>query len=700
MAIKCTVTTDLQAKDKNGYSGVQKHVEHDKKINHSNKQIVFDETQFNVYDESAKTRSEIDQWNEQHFKDYVEQHDQHQREKGHAERQYGSVKNYLQRKKKATGILTIGNMAVQSALMKKFCPATSYQEEKLPDGTTHLVFKLKDQHDQPIQANIAVAKQFYGCFNRALIKATSNSVGWKPDKNHQQWINVGDYLHRGRYATNNDEMGISHIHYELAPFGMTRGGKKRTAHVTNSLNQALVCLHQAVTGKTASGRASLKWYRSQLDRYALKCLEQELRQTYQPQEKKILDFERKTEEDKTVQTGLSMEQLKAQHQEIANHQEKVQSLQKQADDLTNQNGEVKKQVARVTKNLKAVYEATTGHQAVDKDGNDLSPLEMANGITRATKDAQDDKKQAEEDAKTAKENAESQKAQQEQQLANQRQQLQTLQNQLNDVDDQLKERKQQRIKAAQQEIDQNELLDSDDQSITVTKDNVAQMEQELDNWRQEQRDDWKTDKQNYQDELNNLNQELTNARTERSQLETTNQKLTNQNQQLQTTNQTIQNQIDGYKNQLIDTIVENDPTHKVEQPLLRPNEVAQEIKTDTGRQQHFRQTLKYLMDTTTKVLRKIKDKATDFINQIAQTLTTPTDNQQPKHLESRYLDISTIRPSKHPFNYKREQQLQNDPIIKLKRAILMANNEQLQKANQITKQSLNKQVKDTDDLQF
>ena len=35
MSIKCTVTTDLQVKDKNGYSGIQKHVEHDEKINHT-----------------------------------------------------------------------------------------------------------------------------------------------------------------------------------------------------------------------------------------------------------------------------------------------------------------------------------------------------------------------------------------------------------------------------------------------------------------------------------------------------------------------------------------------------------------------------------------------------------------------------------------------------------------------------------------
>lgn len=51
-----------------------------------------------------------------------------------------------------------------------------------------------------------------------------------------------------------------------------------------------------------------------MDQFALKCLEDELHKTYKvPQNKKILDFERKTKEDKAVQTGLSMEQLKAQH---------------------------------------------------------------------------------------------------------------------------------------------------------------------------------------------------------------------------------------------------------------------------------------------------------------------------------------------------------------------------------------------------
>ena len=62
-----------------------------------------------------------------------------------------------------------------------------------------------------------------------------------------------------------------------------------------------------------------------------------------------------------------MEQLKAQHQEIADHQKEVQALQDQAKTLNDQNSDVQAQVKTVTKNLKDIYEATTGRQVVDKD---------------------------------------------------------------------------------------------------------------------------------------------------------------------------------------------------------------------------------------------------------------------------------------------------------------------------------------------
>lgn len=685
MALKCTVTTDLQAKDTNGYSGIQKHVEHDQSINHSNKDIVFSETQFNVYDESTATRQAIDDWNEQHFHNYVEQHDQHQREKGHAERQYGSVKNFLKRKKKATAVLTIGNMEVQSQLMKEFCPASSYVEEKLPDGTTHLVFKLKDEHEQPIKNNIAVAKRFYDCFNRALITATNNNVGWNLKSGKR--VNIGDYLHRGRYATNNDEMGISHIHYEIATFGMTRGGKKRPAHATNSLNQALVSLHHAVTGQYCSGRAATKWYRASIDKFALKCLETELHKTYKvPQNKKILEFERKTETDKSLQTGLSMEQLKAQHQEIAEHKEAIQSLQKQTNDLTNQNNNVKHQVETVTKNLKAIYEATTGHQAVDKDGNDLTPLEMANGITHAARASQSNKEQADKDMVATQEKAAKQQQEQQEQLLNQqRQQLQTLQNQINDADEQLKQRKLQRVKEAQQEFDRNNLMYGDNEPITA--DNINDVEASIDQWRNDQRQQWQTDQ------------------TKHTKLINDNKDLQTQNDQLTTSNQAIQDNINSYKNQLVDSIAQNDPSHQVEQSLLNNNERPQPVNTDPGRQQHLKQNIKYLIKVAAKALQKVKEEALKFVDQITKTLTTPTNPNQPKpNLKSRYLDPSTIQASKHPFDYQREKQLMNklnnDPILKLQKAILFANQKQSQKATQQITNAMNKRLNKDDERQF
>lgn len=322
---------------------------------------------------------------------------------------------------------------------------------------------------------------------------------------------------------------------------------------------------------------------------------------------------------------------------------------------------------------------------------------MANGITKAARSSQKDKQQAEQNANAAQEKqtaAENQQKQLDQQLAHQRQQLQTLQNQISDADKQIKQRKLQRIKAAQQEIDQNDLLDNNDQPITVTEANVTQMEQELDSWRQEERDNWETDKQDYQDELDNLNQEIITARTTKTELSTTNQQLTTQNQQLQNENTTVQNQINDYKNQLVDTIAENAPEHKVDSSLLKPNEKAQAVITNTGRQQHLRQPLKYLMDTVTEVLQKVKTEATKFIDHVVKILIAPNGNQSPKNLQSRELDPSSITASDKPIDHLKEKQLQNDPAVKLKKAILSANSEQLQKVDQQVKQSLKQQVED------
>lgn len=544
MAIKCTVTTDLQAKNTNGYSGMQKHVSHDQNINHSNKDIVFDETQFNIYNESKKVRDEIDAWNKDHFQSFIDEHDKNQREKNHAERQYGTVKNYLAKKKKATAVLTIGSMEVQSTLMKQFCPKSSYHEEKLSDGNKHLVFTLRDKNKKTIPDNIKVAQQFYDCFNRALIHATDNNVGWKTKSG--KWVHVGDYLHRGRYATNNDEMGISHIHYELATFGMTRGGKKRAAHATNSLNQALVSLHHAVTGQYVSGRTALKWYRAGMDKFALKCLEKELHRTYQVStETKILDFERKTKEDKTIQTGLSMKQLKSQHEELAKHKKQV----KAADDALTKAKQDKQDLEEVKQQaenaIKNSYETITGQKAVDKNNNPLSPLECAKRIKSVTDQAQKNKQQAEEDQKVAekaKKDAEAKQRAAENARQQAQQRLNQINKDINDADDQLKQRKQQRTKELQQEIDANNIKYKDNKPVKVTGENVDRLEPQVTNWKSKRSKQLQKQVTDNQVKLKQQKQDLQDTSDLNSQLQAENDHLKDQNKQLNATNNNLTNQ--------------------------------------------------------------------------------------------------------------------------------------------------------------
>lgn len=430
LSILCTVTTNLQAKNAKGYSGVQRHTEHDPKLNHSNKDINFSETRFNVYNEGAEARKAVADWNNERFSDYVRNHDDHQRDMGHPERCYGSVQKYLKDRRKATGVLTIGNMDVQAQLMERFCPKSSYDIEVLADGSKHAKFKLYDSDNKPIDNNIKVAKQFYGCFNRALNTATNNSVGWHLKNGGR--VNVSDYLFRGRWATNNDELGISHIHFELATYGHTRGGKTRKSHATSSLNQALVSLHKAVKGTNCSGREALKWYRSEVDKYALRCLENELHKTYKvPTKVKILEFERKTESDPSTQTGLSMTQLKNQKQELTQHRQQVQQLQQQANALDDENKKAKKQIdtaqqinnvaKSVMSDVQDTYKTLTG-QPMD---NATSPLDVA----KAVKSASDDVKQETENNKSLLKRQKQRIIQQQQQLDAQQRQLRDMQQQ-------------------------------------------------------------------------------------------------------------------------------------------------------------------------------------------------------------------------------------------------------------------------------
>ena len=428
----CTVTTDLQSKHKNGFSGIVKHVSHDPEINHSNKDINFNESQFNKYNNDV---SKLEKWNEEKFSDYVVNHDIKQRKRGHAERQYGSVKSFLSSKNKATLVLTIGNMDIQGKLMKRFCSSDSYHVEKMKDGSDHYVFNLDSKQ------SIEEAKRFYGCFNRALVSATSNGLQWKPKDGRV--VKRSDYLFRGRYATNNDEMGISHIHCELGTFGTTRKGNRPT----NSLNQALTSLYKAVNGKDVSGRVAIKWYRNAMDRYALRCLEKELQKTYDvPESEQILKFDRLTKHEDVI-TGRSMEQLKADKSRIADNK-------KQLDEINQQEEEVNKVKEQAINALKSSYKAVTGHEPVNKDGTPLSPLELSEGLKKAVDDTKKEKVNQADELERLKREQDEQRDQFNDELKQLQSRIATKQAESDRLDEEQKQKKQ-LMKRRNREIEKN-----------------------------------------------------------------------------------------------------------------------------------------------------------------------------------------------------------------------------------------------------
>ena len=98
--MKVTSTINF-SKTITGWSGVKKHVEHDPNVEHSNKDILKNLTQYNV-NGRVFSQAEIDQRMEKYFGNYVKKHDQNAIKCRHPERVFGSVKKFLKSKKKIT----------------------------------------------------------------------------------------------------------------------------------------------------------------------------------------------------------------------------------------------------------------------------------------------------------------------------------------------------------------------------------------------------------------------------------------------------------------------------------------------------------------------------------------------------------------------------------------------------------------------
>ena len=325
--MKITVTNHVQQSSKEGFSATVSHNRHDPKTNHSNKDINYNLRQYNYLNQGQDRRQELERWQEEKFGAWIEEHDRQQREKGHGERQYGSVQNWVKKQNQPIGVLTVGSLESTNELMRKVIPEDLMTTRELPNGDEKVSIKT----DTP--AGKEAAKKFYGVYQTAYqdyVTKVNEQLGAREHEGH--------FI--GRYAIHCDELGAPHLHYELGAFSFTAKGKG-SASFDRSIRQ--------MTGKKSS-KAAMAAYRKATDTVMLDSFNTALHQAYGDDDV-TLELTRKTLEDPTVKTGLSMEQVKAIHAEEAKAKaatdklkQEISAKEQEKDQLTAEVEEKKEQV--------------------------------------------------------------------------------------------------------------------------------------------------------------------------------------------------------------------------------------------------------------------------------------------------------------------------------------------------------------------
>lgn len=145
--------------------------------------------------------------------------------------------------------------------------------------------------------------------------------------------------------------------------------------------------------------------------------------------------------------------------------------------------------------LRASYKQLTGKDAVNDKNEPMSPLECSKAINKVIEDKKQEKEQVDNDVNTAKQEAEQQRKladEQQNRLNEIKNSIKQANDEFDDVNNKINQRKLQRQRNAQHELDENNLFYGDNEPVTA--ENVDDVEKLIDSWREEQRDQWYSDK--------------------------------------------------------------------------------------------------------------------------------------------------------------------------------------------------------------
>lgn len=332
--------------NKKSWSGLKKHMEHDPSIKHSNAFLNSTESQFFRKYNQHKVLINYGAWTEKKFGSFVKEHDSKMKDK---KRQFGSVARFLKvdgsgKKRTLQPALTYVEKLSNEEDWKQF---KSTLEKKLQSYKWTSGPK-KGQHLTPSEARemaLNTVSKGFEVYANSFNKRNPN-------------------LHMFEYYVHMDEEGAPHLHSQVMPF--TEMGKTKKGNLKKpswSLNTALAKQYNS----PRKNKENLSKFRKQEDQALIDSMNQTLEKTLGI--KQAFHLVRKTDSNKTLETGVdhtvykarakAIEQQEKQKQvnskEIAKQTEKLKKLK------SNQKGIEAKQV-KITNNLQLVASQLISNQ--------------------------------------------------------------------------------------------------------------------------------------------------------------------------------------------------------------------------------------------------------------------------------------------------------------------------------------------------
>lgn len=237
MQVKTTATVNVQSSKK--WSGLQHHMEHDPKINHSNKDIDQSLTKYNVHGVIAHK----DKILKQHYGSFIIEHDAKQKR---ADRKYGSVKAYLNKQRGQPEITAVATFGSKELL-------EPFTEQLYQEALRNKTFK----------GNLSRVN-----FNRHLMATYASGL----TKYAQGFNKRNSHITLTEYYAHLDENGSPHLHYEAIPRGYTNTGKP-----SERLDRALLAQYGTDENKQDKGNKEknikyMRKWRTQEDQALVRCM--------------------------------------------------------------------------------------------------------------------------------------------------------------------------------------------------------------------------------------------------------------------------------------------------------------------------------------------------------------------------------------------------------------------------------------------